>query len=108
MKADEGFKLEVIQVVSFQIENCQTIERSQSIGVYLGDVVVAQLEHLDKQTMFQMEKFSSEIRFHTASKNSFYSMLKCLFFLLLATQFYTTKRLLIVKSNFPDLSRNFN
>lgn len=50
MQADEGFKLEVMQVVSLQNENCQTVKRSQSITVNLRDVVVTQLEHLDKQT----------------------------------------------------------
>lgn len=50
MQADEGFKLEVMQVVSLQSENCQAVERSQSFTVYLRDVVLTQLEHLDRQT----------------------------------------------------------
>lgn len=53
MQADEGFKLEVMQVVSLQDEYCQTVERSQSITVNLRDVVVTQLEHLDRQVMRQ-------------------------------------------------------
>lgn len=50
MKTDEGLKLQVMQVVSFQIKNRQTIERSQSVRVYLGDVVVTQLQHLNRHT----------------------------------------------------------
>lgn len=50
MKADEGLKLEVVQIVSVQSKDCQTVERSQSIIVYLRDVVVTQLEDLNRQT----------------------------------------------------------
>lgn len=48
MKADEGLKLEVMQIVSIQSENCQAVERSQSLAVNLGDVVVTKLENLYK------------------------------------------------------------
>lgn len=50
MKADEGFKLEMMQAVSLQSKNRQAVERSQSVTLYLGDVVVTQLQHLDRQT----------------------------------------------------------
>ena len=50
MKADEGLKLEATQVVSLQSEDCQAVERGQSIIIYGRDVVVAQLEHLERQT----------------------------------------------------------
>lgn len=53
MKADQSFKLEMMQVVSFQIENCQAIERSQSISVYMRDVVVAHLQYLKGQMDIQ-------------------------------------------------------
>lgn len=50
MKADEGLKLEVVQVVSVQSEDRKAVERSQSVAVYLRDVVVTQLENLNRQT----------------------------------------------------------
>lgn len=53
MQADQGFELEVMHVVSLQGENCQAVERSQSVGLYPGDVVVAQLEDLHRRTMTQ-------------------------------------------------------
>lgn len=46
VEADEGFKLEVMHVVSLQGENRQAVERSQGVAVDLRDVVVAQLQHL--------------------------------------------------------------
>lgn len=46
VEADEGLKLEVLQVVSLQSENRQAVEGSQGLSVYLADVVVAQLQHL--------------------------------------------------------------
>lgn len=54
MKADEGFKLEMMQAVSLQSKNRQAVERSQSVTLYLGDVVVTQLQHLDRQTDRQL------------------------------------------------------
>lgn len=53
MKADEGFKLEVMQVVPLQVENRQAVERSQSVAVDLRDVVVTQLQHLHTQTGYR-------------------------------------------------------
>lgn len=50
MKADEGLKFEVMQVVSLQIKNSQAVQRCQGISIYLRDVVVAQLEYLGRQT----------------------------------------------------------
>lgn len=43
VEADEGLKLEVLQVVSLQSEHRQAVEGSQGLSVYLADVVVAQL-----------------------------------------------------------------
>lgn len=48
VEADESLKLEVLQAVSIQSEHCQAVQRSQSLTVYLADVVVAQLKHLRK------------------------------------------------------------
>lgn len=48
VEADEGLKLEVLQVVSIQSEHCQAVEWSQSLSFYQADVVVAQLKHLHK------------------------------------------------------------
>lgn len=58
VQADEGFKFEVMQVVSLQIKDCQTVERSQSIAVDLRDVVVTQLEHLDRQAGHETARYN--------------------------------------------------
>ena len=47
---EEGFELEVMKVVSLQIQDRQAVERSQSIVLDLRDVVVAQLQNLDTKT----------------------------------------------------------
>lgn len=46
MEAYEGLKLEVLQLVSIQGEHGQAVQRRQRLGVYLADVVAAQLKHL--------------------------------------------------------------
>lgn len=48
VEADEGLKLEVLQVVPIQSEHGQAVQRSQSLSVYLADIVVAQLKNLHK------------------------------------------------------------
>lgn len=55
LEADEGLELEVMQVVSLQSEDGQAVQRSESLAVYPGDVVVAQIEHLCRRTEDQRE-----------------------------------------------------
>lgn len=50
LKADEGLELEMMQVVSLQSEDGQAVQRSKSLAVYPGDVVVTQIEHLCRRT----------------------------------------------------------
>lgn len=70
VQADEGFKLEVMQVVPLQRENGQTIERSQSIAVNLRDVVVTQLQHLDRQTGNKTDRQTSHLAHKRIDFNS--------------------------------------
>lgn len=65
MKADEGLKLEVMQVVSIQSENCQAVKGSQSLTVNLGDVVVTQLENLYRWMGFKTGGHMCYIHSHT-------------------------------------------